>query len=439
MSKRPRKSPVPHKVKPKDRRYHSDTRREGYDRGHGKPTPSQQGGSVHKHLSEKVVYGGKTVTRGKMIADLEAIAKKRFPNQPRLQKRVVDRYLQGHELRERKLNAQGVKKKKERRDSRSAWASGYETREGVTKTRWAWFIDDHIDPKMVYVAVTPEWRIAHNWTDVIYVDNPMGKAFEERLREEGKTGAGEYKVIMVDHRTGFSFERFVRATNPQEAFKLAKKAVEKENKKVKIMDGFTERVKSFESDPKPKVMKKGAEDELKSPPKSLQDLAKGRVWFSKDEDGHWSPPPLFYPEGSVTGFDLTDVSNKTKWTNFKKKHGFKKVATRPNPSGERNKAVIYANDKGLIMVVGHEIFWSRKEMKKRNMDPDMGSVDLGSMRFEAPKGSADKLKAVLKDFRGRRPLTFAQEDGGKTDYMGDDVGGIVGYVKEETPHNADFI
>jgi len=400
MGKKSRKPPVPHKVKPEDKRYHASTRREGYMRGSGKTSPSQRGGGKSRNV------------------------------RPRLA---------SHEKRLKARRKAASRKGKERRDSRSQWAGEMETREGVTKSRWAWWIDDHIDPKMVYVVVTPAWQAAHNWTDVIYVDNPLGKAFEQKLREEGKTGAGEYKVIMVDHRTGFSFERFVRATNPQEAFKLAKKVVEKENKQVKIVDGFTERVKEFKSDPKPRVMKKGAEDELKSPPKKAMDMLKGKVWFEKNDKGYWSPPRLFYPEGSVTGFDLTNVSSKTKWQAFKKKHGFEKVATRPDAKRESDKAVIYANKDGIIMVVGHEIYWTRKEMKKRDMNPEMGSVNLGAMRFEAPKGSANKLNRVLKDFRGKRRLTFEQDDGSRTDYMGENVGGVAAYVKEETPHKPEFI
>lgn len=39
-----RKPPIPHKVKPKNRRYRPAVRRDGYMRGHGKPRPPQHGG-----------------------------------------------------------------------------------------------------------------------------------------------------------------------------------------------------------------------------------------------------------------------------------------------------------------------------------------------------------------------------------------------------------
>ena len=54
------------------------------------------------YLGEKVNYGGIETTRGEMIADLERVAKAQFPDDPRQQRAVVERYMQGHAQGERR-------------------------------------------------------------------------------------------------------------------------------------------------------------------------------------------------------------------------------------------------------------------------------------------------------------------------------------------------
>jgi len=50
---------------------------------------------LQKHLSEKVMFGGILVTRGKMVAELQRIAKIQFPKDTLRQTRVVNIYLAG--------------------------------------------------------------------------------------------------------------------------------------------------------------------------------------------------------------------------------------------------------------------------------------------------------------------------------------------------------
>ena len=47
------------------------------------------------YLSEEVEYGGLFVTRGEMIADLQAVAKSQFPADPARQQRMVEAYMMG--------------------------------------------------------------------------------------------------------------------------------------------------------------------------------------------------------------------------------------------------------------------------------------------------------------------------------------------------------
>jgi len=70
-----------------------------------------------------------------------------------------------------------------RTDSRSPYGRGMETREGVTKTRHAWRVDDSLrpTPKHVYGEVIPEWRNEDNRRDVTFVDHPNAKNVVVRM------------------------------------------------------------------------------------------------------------------------------------------------------------------------------------------------------------------------------------------------------------------
>lgn len=56
--------------------------------------------SAQEYLSETVVYGGEEVTRGAMIADLQATAKA-LTDDPIRQKMIVNAYLGGFDRRNR--------------------------------------------------------------------------------------------------------------------------------------------------------------------------------------------------------------------------------------------------------------------------------------------------------------------------------------------------
>lgn len=57
---------------------------------------------VSKHLHEKVMYGGVLVSRGAMIKDLQKLAKSRFPKDPQKQQGLVNIYLAGKSLAEKR-------------------------------------------------------------------------------------------------------------------------------------------------------------------------------------------------------------------------------------------------------------------------------------------------------------------------------------------------
>ena len=114
------------------------------------------------------------------------------------------------------------------------------------------------------------------------------------------------------------------------------------------------------------------------------------------------------------GFDLTNVTSREAWNSFLAMHGFKLVAQKPEHNGHMPR--IYLNPDGIYLVT------SMEELT----DSD---YSLGYVRFEAPKNKEDSLYIVLRDFRGPKPAERDREDSG----------GIVSYVKEETPHKASFI
>jgi hypothetical protein len=160
-------------------------------------------------------------------------------------------------------------------------------------------------------------------------------------------------------------------------------------------------------------------------------IQKGRQYFTVHEanryrEAYASPKhPNIIPNGIQWGFDLTQAKSRNAFNKFKKKHGFVKVgqAKRGDTGGYFR---IYKNRKGIIMITSAE--------QSRN-----GILHLSYMRFEAPRNKLPELTNVLTDFRGSTPLTYEREGGRTWDYSGEDVGGIVAYVKEETPYEAQFI
>jgi len=79
-----------------------------------------------------------------------------------------------------------------RRDSRSKWGRTLETREGVTKTRHAWRVDEAMKPQMSHTYDSPDgndWRAEDNRRDVTFIDHPSSnsvviKMLQDELRRE---------------------------------------------------------------------------------------------------------------------------------------------------------------------------------------------------------------------------------------------------------------
>jgi hypothetical protein len=143
----------------------------------------------------------------------------------------------------------------------------------------------------------------------------------------------------------------------------------------------------------------------------------------KDSDGktRYSTKSSAKKSGTVWGFDLTDVQSKTAWEEFLKQNTFRLV-----DSAGKYDSHVFENNDGILLVISHRPVKTRKG----------NDVSLGYVHFNAPSGQSKKLKKVLTDFRGKRPLTFPNYEGKTWDYLretGDIKGGIATYVKGESP------
>lgn len=153
---------------------------------------------------------------------------------------------------------------------------------------------------------------------------------------------------------------------------------------------------------------------------SIPRRTKSKIRKPSMRSGDYLLPPPQIRNGIEWGFDLTGVRKK-QWQPFLEEHQFKLIDK--SPSGSRNDIALYRNPSGIFMVVEHH-----KQVRRKGHEQF-----LGYMRFEAPKSKRSELTKILQHLRGDKILRERDV------YELDMEGGIATYVKEESPHKAQFI
>lgn len=274
------------------------------------------------------------------------------------------------------------------------------TRHGVTKSQHAWDVDDGMIAEPVYPKPTDAWRTDHNRSDVQGVDALM--SLDEMRRwarypvptEAVKTDV--YKKRLEYHKK----QGHSSAYSNELAIKDAIRALRLEREE--ILKKRLERPKKKKS------------EEFFAPYEGVG----GKISHAVKQG--------FYHDSIFYNFDLSHVKSRKAWRGFLRKHGFKKVADDPDKRGRK----VYRTKGGVILVVYKEAPMQVLVPKGRFegwKTKKTNQLDLGYMRFEAPKSKRKQVQRMLKDFRGPRALKG-------TDIQGDELGGIATYVKQEEPN-----
>ncbi len=281
-----------------------------------------------------------------------------------------------------------------RTDSRSAWGMGLETREGVTKTRHAWQVDDALSPgpKRVYGEKNPDWMIRHNRRDVLSIDHPSNRDFVLKMLREDEQKQQRYLDRLV--RRQQTVQRIVdkkgspSPAESRELERLAKQTAKTREKR----DDFRERIRDRMNGRSVRLPLRLQGKRLRAVPLATQALPTSR---NPDQlVGHTSAETAYIKEDYPYGRNIR--TKMRMWVETKAKIGQRIVTQTLNPRTNRWNAPKPSTYSPVVLLVKEKQPDGRVFVKPLHLDVHIGTT-IDEILGWKDKYSLDKFQSEMVD------------------------------------------